>query len=489
MPHRLTREDLLAIVEGAPFMLAVVDPDGRVAWCNAELARVLGRPAGALVGASFAALGGVEGPDHEAASRLLADGEPLAMRLVRADGAALDAVWRAVRLEGGLVAAIGRDVTEERAQAARLARAQRLEAIGRLTGGIAHDFNNLLTVIQGNAQILVELRELTGDAYDEAAEILRAADTARAVVRQLLTFTGRARQPVGPVDVNGHVENLRGIVQRLLDSRTTVEFELDGGLPPVTLEEGQIEQVVINLLLNAREAMPAGGRIEVQTRLAAIDEPGVELPGGRLAPGRYVAVTVKDSGRGMDAETFRRLFEPFFTTREASGGTGLGLATVHAIVRQARGSVDVVSAPGRGAAFTIYLPAAAAGKAAPEDAAMPPRAPSGSILVVDHHESVRTLCRRALENDSHQVREAASLEAALEAAHEAGPFDLIVADVRLPGENGRELLEHVRAGQGRTRLLLTSGHPRPEGYDGPFLEKPFTPPQLVAAVRRLLCEH
>jgi signal transduction histidine kinase len=482
----LPREALEALVDRAPMMVAILDEHGRVTWANRELGRVLALAPGALPGLRFVDLA-LDADDREHAGRLLAgaEGVSVTFRMRRGDGGAAQTTWTTIRPAGGPIVAIGRDVSEERELASRLARAERLEAIGRLAGGIAHDFNNLLTIIGGNAQLLVELRELTGPAYDEAEEIVRAADTARAVVRQLLTFTGRAPQPTRAVDVNERIDNLREIVDRLIDAPVKVAFELGNGLPHVRLEEGQLEQVVINLLLNARDAMPGGGDVQVRTDLAAIGQEGASVMSGRIAPGRYVRLVVADTGVGIERETLERILEPFFTTKANTGGTGLGLSTVHAIVRQAGGHLDIVSAPGKGSAFAIYLPAAASGEAAAEQSAVPAPVPPAVILVVDDHDAIRAVCRRALESDGHRVLEAASVDAAIEVSRAQDRLDLVVADARLRGENGGTLRRALGAGRPEVRMLLMSGHHVDAG-DAGVLEKPFTAAALVAAVRKAL---
>ena len=485
---RLPREVLEALLERAPVMIAVLDDGGLIVWANREHERALGGTRGALIGRRFADLCAAA-EDRTLGSRFLEGLEggwqPLTLR--RADGTVVQTAWSGVRLAAGTIVVVGRDVTEERDLAARLARAERLEAIGRLAGGIAHDFNNLLTVIGGNAQLLVELRELTGPALDEAEEIVRAADTARSVVRQLLTFTGRAPQPARVVDVNERIDHLREIVHRLIDAPIQVEFDLSAGLPPVRLEEGQLEQVVINLLMNARDAMAAGGRVTVRTALAEVGPEGADALSGRVDPGRYVSLSVADTGHGVAPEARQRMLEPFFTTKASAGGTGLGLSTVHAIVQQAGGSLGIDSTPGQGSTFTIYLPAASPEPvAAPERTTVPPPVPPARILVVDEHEAIRALCRRALENDGHEVLDAGTVDAALEAAREAERLDLVILDLRLPGENGRELPGAVRAMQPGVRVLLTSAQRGAASPGAPVLEKPFTAASLVAAVRRVL---
>ncbi|HXE79120.1 MAG TPA: ATP-binding protein [Vicinamibacterales bacterium] len=482
---RFPRAALETFVQGAPVMMAVLEAGGVITWANQEHERVLGRPVDAMTGLPFADLCASD-EDRERARRLFAEcsgaWEPLSLR--RADDGFVQTSWCGTRLSDGTVAAVGRDVTEERELAGRLARAERLEAIGRLAGGIAHDFNNLLTVISGNAQLLVELRDLTGPAYDEALEIVHAADTARSVVRQLLTFAGGKPQPPQNQDVNERIQNLRDIIDRLIDRPVQVEFEPGAGLPPVRLEEGQLEQIVLNLLMNARDAMPGEGRIVLRTDVEVIGEDGVRTTSGRLAPGRYVSLAVSDTGHGMAPETQRRILEPFFTTKASAGGTGLGLSTVSSIVQQAGGQLDVRSAPGQGSTFTIFLPAAPPTDRAPIEAErMPPPLPPARVLVVDDHPAIRALCRRALENDGHTVLDAAALDTALDALRSTDGIDLVLVDVRLRGEDGRDLLRSLPPG---VRVLLMSTRQHAGDTGSAALQKPFTAAALVAAVRRAL---
>jgi CheY-like chemotaxis protein len=279
---------------------------------------------------------------------------------------------------------------------------------------------------------------------------------------------------------------MREMVARLIGSEVRVEFELAAQPSIVRVDVGQIEQVVINLLLNARDAMPHGGRIHVRTSTAD----AAPATGGRrmrVRQGRFVTLAVSDTGQGMDAETRQRVFEPFFTTRADGGGTGLGLASVHAIVMQAGGSIDVKSEPGQGSTFTIYWPAA---EAAVDEASVAVRdagpARAATVLVVEDHDVIRRLCRRVLENEGHIVAEASNVEHALQKASEMQDLDLLLADVRLGGENGLELARTLRVGRPSIRVLLMSGYASPRVEDAAFLEKPFTPAALVSAVRQVL---
>ena len=485
---RLPQEVLEIVAERVPTLVTVVDATGHVQWINREHERTLGWTIGELRGSHFLELCGSDAADREQASRLLSQGDGgwATFRLRRRDGRAVETSWLGFRLADGTLVAMGRDITEPLALRRRLARAEKLEALGRLAGGIAHDFNNLLTIIAGNTQLLLEHRQPEAETRAALEEIARAADSAGAVVKQLLTFTRREPQPPRPIDLNAAIEDMRDMMARLIGSEVQLEFDLAADPSTVRLDVGQVEQMVINLLLNARDAMPRGGRVRLRTALAEA-APAAGARRHRVRPGKYVTLEVQDTGAGMDEETRQRVFEPFFTTKGESGGTGLGLASVHAIVTQAGGGIDVTSARGAGSTFTVYLPAAeAAADASAAEGAAAATGRSATVLVVEDHEVIRRLCRRVLEGEGHRVQEASSVVHALRLAGEMDELDLLLADVRLGGENSLELVRVLREERPGVRVLLMSGYASPEGGDAAFLEKPFTPAALVSAVRQVL---
>ena len=484
----LSRDVLEAVAERVPVMVAVMDTTGHVIWINREHERVLGWSDDELRHSHFTELCGSDALDRDRAAHLLAaaDGSWETFRLRRRQGHAIETSWVAFRLHDGTFIAVGRDLTEQRDLSLRLARAEKLEALGRLSGGIAHDFNNLLTVIAGNAQLLLDTAQGGPDVRPALEEMARAAENAGAMVKRLLAFSGREPQPPSTVDLNATIESIRDMVTRLIGSDVRLAFELDAHPSIVRLDIGQIEQIVINLLLNARDAMPGGGRVQVRTGNADAS-PVAGARRQRLQPGKYVTLSVTDTGRGMDAGTRVRIFEPFFTTKGAAGGTGLGLASVHAIVAQAGGGIDVTSAPGQGSSFTLFLPSAVPeSRASARVGSKRAATHAAAVLVVEDHDVIRRLCRRVLEKEGHQVTEASSAEDALRRAREMKRLDLILADVRLGAEDGLALARALRADHPGARVLLMSGAAGPDTGDAAFLEKPFTPAALVSAVRQLL---
>jgi PAS domain S-box-containing protein len=407
------------------------------------------------------------------------------VRWVQASGVALDDGGRdAVRLVGGMM-----DVTQRRALESRLAEAHRLESIGRLAGGIAHDFNNMLTAILGNVDFALQDSRLVEDVRRLLEEVRLGAQRSAALTSQLLAFARRQMIRPTVVDPNRLISRLDTLLSRLLGEHVQLEVSL-GAESAIEVDPSQFEQIVLNLLTNARDAMPEGGRVILGTA-------DVEL-GSELAPeleaGRYVCMTVRDTGSGIEENALGRVFDPFFSTRE--GGTGLGLATCYGIAKQNRGHIVVESKPGEGATFRVYLPCAKAQPASKANAVGGPLRGSGeSILVVEDEPLVRRLLVRTLEDAGYRVEEAGDPTEALHLASEAGPFDLLLTDVVMPGMSGLELGRRLRAEGSVPKVLHVSGYARegidPEGEQGPrprLIHKPFLPRDLLHAVRALLEE-
>jgi two-component system cell cycle sensor histidine kinase/response regulator CckA len=357
-----------------------------------------------------------------------------------------------------------------------------MEAIGRLAGGVAHDFNNLLTIISGNVHLLHDLPP--GDPeYPQLLDDIRdAAERAAALTRQLLTFSRKQPTRPVPLDLNEVVGGLASMLRRLIGERIAVHSRLAALPVRVRADRGQLEQVVMNLAVNAKDAMPDGGTLTIATE--------EEVGQGRLA-----RLTVTDTGCGMTDEVKRHLFEPFFTTKDVGKGTGLGLATVYGIVQQAGGSIDVDSAVGAGTTFTIRLPwcdsparsSAIVGVSLPAARAASRR----SVLLVEDEDRLRRLVRFTLEGQGYSVTEAAGGEAALRLLTPDRAFDLLVTDLVMPGIDGRELATRVRALRPDVAVVFISGyvpdHRRVEGLPGAtFLPKPFTPLDLAKTVERVL---
>ncbi|MGC8759253.1 MAG: ATP-binding protein [Bryobacteraceae bacterium] len=390
---------------------------------------------------------------------------------------------------GLLVGAFAVDITEQRRLEEHLRQAARMEAVGLLAGGVAHDFNNLLTVIQGYAQTFAQADAPPDRMARAAEEIRRAVERAAQLISHLLQFTRRQRTVVAPLDVNLTVESVLSMVERLIGEKIRLRCRLEPRLPPVLAERTQLEQILLNLLVNARDAMPEGGAVDIETRLVRVPESGQnEQPG--LRPGTYVRLSVKDEGHGMDEATRARIFEPFFTTKEPGRGTGLGLTSVYGIVQALRGTIRVESAPEQGTRFDIDLPALEAGSPQP---GMPSPRSGGRILLVEDDDAVRQLTRQLLEHFGYEVVDAPSAARALEIyASAAAPFALLITDVSMPEMDGTELVRRLRGVNPRLPVLFFTGYSEElarypaDLRDTPVLAKPFSAEALAAAVRRAI---
>ena len=413
-----------------------------------------------------------------------------------------DTGGQAIRLVG-----TNQDVTDRRrAEEAlrkseeRLHLSQRLEAVGQLAGGVAHDFNNLLTAITSYTQLLLEDCAPNDARREDLLEIKKAADRATSLTRQLLAFSRRQVLDTRIVDLNAVVIDLEKMLRRLIGAHIALVTDSATRLPRVRADVGQLEQVIVNLAVNARDAMPDGGTLTIRTGEAELTEADSrDHADFDVRPGRYVVIAVSDTGIGMDAATQARMFEPFFTTKGPGKGTGLGLATVYGIVKQSGGYIAVKSKPGQGTTFLIYLPADAASAPAASDggggADVTPNG-SGTILLVEDEMPVRVLARRVLEQAGYTVLEAGDgLEGTRVAETYAGDIDLVLTDVVMPNLGGRALVERLRESRPRMAVLFISGYPDGEMERGgltsggaTYLEKPFNPRTLRETVRRALEE-
>jgi PAS domain S-box-containing protein len=394
-----------------------------------------------------------------------------------------------------------RDLTDQddsatlRQTEAQLRQAQRLEAVGRLASGIAHDFNNLLTAIQGHAQFLTEDLEPEHPSRADVDEILHSSERAAALTRQLLAFSrGQSLEPE-TIQLNNVVSAMERLLRRVISEDIAVESMLDPQLWTMRADPSQIEQILVNLIVNARDAMPTGGRIMVKTTNAELATSYAQRR-EEVEPGEYVMLAISDTGIGMDRDTQARIFEPFFTTKGPDKGTGLGLSTVFGIVKQMGGHVYVYSEPGQGSTFKVYFPRA--------DAAVPGQMRGTSkdleshereaVLVVEDDDSVRALARRVLESRGYRVWIAGSAEEALQILAEyADELSLVITDVVLPAMSGHDLIEKVRESWPHLGAIFMSGYTdeemRRHGGIAPtdaFLEKPFTPDALALKVRQVL---
>jgi two-component system cell cycle sensor histidine kinase/response regulator CckA len=389
-----------------------------------------------------------------------------------------------------------RAVAKLRRHEEHLRHAQKMEAVGRLAGGVAHDFNNILSVVLGTSSAILDELELREPLRGEIEVIRKAGERASALTRQLLSFSRPQVVAARAVDLDELVAGLEPLLRRLVDDDVTLAVERSAGPAPVLADPGQLEQVIVNLVVNARDAMPCGGTLSIETAEAALDDARVAALHG-VPTGRYVVLTVDDSGHGMDAATRARIFEPFFTTKERGKGTGLGLATVYGIVTQSGGHVSVDSAPGAGATFTLHFPRAE-GALAAEAPPAPPVAvtPRGSdtVLLVEDEDQVRATVRKILRRSGYTVLEAQNGgEAFLVCEQYDSKIDLLLTDVVMPRMNGTDLAKRLGALRPGMRVLFMSGHTREtvlgeaaEDPGGSFLEKPVTPDALLRKVRDVL---
>ena len=397
------------------------------------------------------------------------------------------------------------DVTERKSLEAQLQQAAKIEAVGRLAGGVAHDFNNLLTVINGYTELLLD--QFASDTRVSATlnVVKEAGERAASLTRQLLAFSRRQVLAPQVIDLNSVVSNLEKMLKRLIGEDITLRTLLDPSLGKVKADPGQIEQVIMNLAVNARDAMPSGGSLTIETSNVELDEVYARSH-ATVKPGPHVMLVVADTGLGMTRETKARIFEPFFTTKEKGKGTGLGLATVYGIVKQSGGSIWVYSELGQGAIFKVYLPSVSEDSAAKGDARTATGSISGSetatdsaagpktVLVVEDEEGVRSLIRLALESAGYKVLATEDAESALATCeNHDGPIQLLLTDVVMPKMSGPLVAKKVTSLRPEIKVLYISGytgdavaHHGVLGEDMPFLQKPFSPEALRKKIREVL---
>jgi PAS domain S-box-containing protein len=502
------------VLESAMDAFVGMDHEGRVTEFNPAAERMFGYARADVLGRELASA--IVPPSFQAAhrrglARYLATGQGVLLggrvevRARRADGTEFPVeltVTRAGPEDPPVFNACIRDLTDQKsADAARaslelqLQQAQKMEAVGRLAGGVAHDFNNMLTVITGRAHMLLS-RLKPGEALHRDVELIqKTSQRAVALTSQLLAFS--RKQVVQPrvLELGPLVAELAPMLQRMIGEDVELSVEPTGGSGRVKVDPSQMQQVLMNLAVNARDAMASGGRLSVSIRDVEVDET-TALDRANLPPGPYVALAVSDTGTGMSAETAAHIFEPFFTTKEQGKGTGLGLSTVYGIVEQSRGHIEVRSELGHGTTFTIHLPRVDEPLAAgpPAEAGRRLRTTARTVLVVDDEPEVRELASEILRRVGYSVLEAADGAGALEAAgrHE-GEIHLLVTDMVMPGVSGRDLAERLRALRPGLRVLYISGYVQDASARAAlasdrsaFVAKPFTPGLLTDRVRELL---
>ncbi len=491
------RRRLGTLVENLPYGVVLATGEGLCLVHNrraADYLRLLGewRPGEPLTrigDASFAEVKALQGKDSLEVN--IGEGEERRVFEI--------ASFPAEPLEDGAptLVIVVQDVTRAREMAAQAAAQDRLAAVGQLAGGIAHDFNNLLTVILGSADFAMEALAENDPRRADLEQIQEAARRAVTLTRQLLAFSRRQVLKPELVSLNLLISDMEKMLRRLIGENIDLQTRLAEDLWAVEADPGQIEQVVMNLVVNARDAMPKGGRLIIETVNAELGEDYASRHLG-VTPGRYVMVAVSDTGMGMDEQTRRRAFEPFFTTKKDGKGTGLGLATVYGIVKQSGGAIDIHSEPGKGATFKVYLPAcdACAASVSRKEKITDASALRGveTILVVEDEETLRRLTRRALELQGYQVLSAANgEEALLEAERHDGDIHLLLADLVMPGLDGGQVFDELARRQPGLKVLYMSGYSDStivnRGFlraGSEFLRKPFTLSALALKVREVL---
>jgi two-component system cell cycle sensor histidine kinase/response regulator CckA len=504
--HQLiAREELFRLIsENAADMIAVVDPDGRRLYNSPAYARILGLSEGDLAGTSF--FDPVHPDDRSVAEQAMkqakgtSPGGTVQYRMRHKDG-----TWHVIESGASAIlnlhgkvekfVIVNRDVSEQRQLEEKFRQAQKMEAVGRLSGGVAHDFNNLLGVIIGYAEFLQENLDPENSLRSSVDEILKAGKRAASLTRQLLAFSRQQVLDPKVLDLNAVVSDMDKMLRRLIGEDIELSTVLGADLGRLKADQGQLEQVLLNLVVNARDAMPQGGKLLIDAQNMEMDEAFVRRYPYPVQPGPYVCLTVTDSGIGMDAETKARAFEPFFTTKEKGKGTGLGLSTVYGVVKQSGGYIDIYSSPGAGTSFKIYLPRV-------QDA-ITAESPTGAatsftgnetILLAEDETSLRKLTRNTLELCGYKVLEAKDGVDALEVSGRYnGPIDLLLTDMVMPGMGGRALAQELARRRPEVRLAYMSGYTgQTVGSQGPvdpgsvFLLKPFTKELLTRKIREAL---
>ncbi|HXH07400.1 MAG TPA: PAS domain S-box protein [Vicinamibacterales bacterium] len=388
------------------------------------------------------------------------------------------------------------DITEQRRLEQQFMQAQKMEAVGRLAGGVAHDFNNLLTAIAGYTDLLLDELAPGDPKREDLKEIRAAAHRATGLTRQLLAFSRRQVLQTRALDTNYVVRAVEGMLKRLIGEDITLKITLSPTPTIVKADAGQLEQVILNLAVNARDAMPDGGCLAIETAHVELDEAAARLRGGGMTPGRYALLVVSDTGVGMDADTLSHIFEPFFTTKGPGKGTGLGLATVYGIVKQSGGWIWVDSAPGRGTTFEIYLPSidAPVEAADAEGDLRPVAGGRETVLLVEDDAAVRDVASRVLSQRGYTVLPAPHGGAALETARIYGKsIDLLLTDLIMPGMTGRELAAVLESERPGLRVIFMSGYTDDAVVrygvleaELAYLQKPFTAEALARKVREVL---
>ena len=498
------RDTLRAVIDAAPVAVTLIDLQGNIKLWNAEAERLFGWSAEEIMGRPIPIIPPGHMEEHEGFRRGVRRGAPVVGRVVsrmQKDGSTVEVrlYTAAVRdVEGRVSGLLGilADISKERRLEEQLRQAAKMEAVGQLAGGVAHDFNNLLTAIVGHAELLLAGRQDKASIQRHGGHVITAAERAAALTQQLLAFARRQVLEPRRLDLDAVVDETVPMLRRLIDANISLQVRGTAGLGTIIADPVQIQQVLINLAVNARDAMPRGGALVIETANVDLDQAHAQAhdSGGM---GRHIRLTVRDNGSGIDEGIRSQVFEPFFTTKPAGAGTGLGLATVYGVVSQSGGHIGLDSEIGRGTAFHVYFPAVE-GAAEPviqaATRAVYETEMGSQVLVVEDEPSVRELVCETLREAGHRVLEAKSAEQALSMLEGVErPPDLLFSDIRLPEMSGTDLALQLRRRWPAMPVLLTSGYvDREDTWFGqgetrlPLLRKPFQPAALRARIAELL---
>jgi len=501
----MEREELFRLItENAADMIALVDAAGQRVYNSPSYEKILGYTAQELGGTN--AMEQIHPEDREkvllaaAEARRTGSGASLEYRMRHKDGG-----WRTLESRASTIMKAGqveklvivnRDVTERKHLEDQFRQSQKMEAVGRLSGGVAHDFNNLLGVIIGYGEIVQEGTPEDSSLRTCVDEMLKAGHRAASLTRQLLAFSRQQVMDPKVLDLNLVVKDMEKMLKRLISEDIQLKTDLDPELVRIKADQGQLEQVIMNLAVNARDALPKGGELVLSTSNFYMDQHYVRRYPYPVSPGDYVLLTVADNGIGMDAATRARVFEPFFTTKEKGKGTGLGLSTVYGVVKQSGGYIEVLSEPGAGTTFKIYLPKVEDALDPQKQSAELPSSLHGTetVLLVEDEVALRKLSRHLMELCGYEVLEAESGAEALKIAREyKGTIHLLLTDVVMPGMSGRALADQLVKQMPETRVVYMSGYTgQTVGEHGVlaegsfFLPKPFTRQALARKLREAL---
>jgi PAS domain S-box-containing protein len=500
---RRTSDLLKAVADATPDAVFVKDAEGRYQLVNPAAARFVGRAVADMLGRDDSELFNAADAQllKERDRRVMRTGmmeteeEVLTLAGVTRTFLATKAPYRDGNGKIAGTIGISRDVTEQRRLEEQYRQSQKMDAIGNLAGGIAHDFNNLLTIINGYSYLLLQSAPADGLMRERLEEIKKAGERSAALTRQLLAFSRRQLLMPVVLDLNEVVRDTEKMLRRVIGEDIELVTSLHPQLERIKADPGQLEQVLLNLAVNARDAMPQGGKLHIETSNVVLDE-GYAKRHPRVRPGMYVVLKVRDTGVGMTEEVKRHIFEPFFTTKEPGKGTGLGLSVVHGIVEQSEGHFEVESAPGAGACFSIFLPRSEPSGQSLRLSAPTLPAPRGgeTILLVEDESTVRQLSVAVLKECGYTVLEAGSGDEALTLRERhAGPIHLLVTDVVMPGMSGRVLAEKLCAELPELKVLYISGYTDDAVVRYgvahelvAFLRKPYTPISFAHKIREVL---